>query len=101
MSTQTTAVLTSLAARPTTWRHGYDLCLELGLKSGVLYPILMRLADRQLLESKWEATPPQGRPPRHLYRLTAEGRAAASELAGSARRAEVTTARVRIAGSGT
>jgi PadR family transcriptional regulator, regulatory protein PadR len=43
------------------------------LKSGSLYPILVRLADRGLLETSWE--PGLGsRPPRHLYRLTLTGR---------------------------
>jgi PadR family transcriptional regulator, regulatory protein PadR len=42
------------------------------LKSGSLYPILVRLADRGLLETSWE--PGLGsRPPRHLYRLTSTG----------------------------
>ena len=41
----------------------------------------VRLADRGLLESKWEPAPDPGRPPRHLYRLTAKGSAyARSEL---------------------
>lgn len=71
-SAQTMAVLLALADNPTTWRYGYDLCLDLGLKSGSLYPILIRLADRGLLESSWESGEP-GRPPRHLYRLTAAG----------------------------
>jgi PadR family transcriptional regulator, regulatory protein PadR len=66
-------VLCALAADPSLWRYGYDLSVEVGLKSGSLYPILMRLADRGLLESKWDAGPP-GKPPRHLYRLTAQGR---------------------------
>lgn len=56
------------------WRHGYDLSRETGLKSGTLYPLLMRLADRGWLETRWEDSPEPGRPPRHLYRLTAEGR---------------------------
>jgi PadR family transcriptional regulator, regulatory protein PadR len=43
------------------------------LQSGSLYPILVRLADRGLLETSWE--PGVGsRPPRHLYRLTVTGR---------------------------
>jgi DNA-binding PadR family transcriptional regulator len=42
------------------------------LKSGSLYPILMRLADRGLLETEWE-TNEAGKPPRHLYRLTPDG----------------------------
>ena len=45
-SAQTVALLVALAARPQDWRHGYDLARETGLKSGTLYPILVRLADR-------------------------------------------------------
>jgi DNA-binding PadR family transcriptional regulator len=71
-SPQTVKVLDALAANPTAWRYGYELGLEVGLKSGSLYPILIRLCDRDLLEARWE-TPPAGRPPRHLYRLTANG----------------------------
>jgi DNA-binding PadR family transcriptional regulator len=48
-----------------------------------MYPILMRLADRGLLETSWESDPPAGRPPRHLYRLTGTGRATAKELSMS------------------
>jgi DNA-binding PadR family transcriptional regulator len=72
-SAQTLAVLEVLVENLRTWRHGYDLSLATGLKSGTLYPILMRLGDRNLLESKWEPSPEAGRPPRHLYRLTAAG----------------------------
>ena len=60
-------------ADPATWRYGYELGLEVGLRSGSLYPILVRLTDRELLESRWETDPPPGRPPRHLYRLTPPG----------------------------
>jgi PadR family transcriptional regulator PadR len=65
-------VLRALAAEPGRWRYGYDLGNEVGLKSGSLYPLLVRLADRGLLEASWEP-PVQGRPPRHLYRLTSAG----------------------------
>jgi PadR family transcriptional regulator, regulatory protein PadR len=78
-STQTISVLTALATDPTRWHYGYALAAEVGLKSGSLYPILMRLADRDLLESKWEPGP-AGKPPRHLYRLTAHGAKAAASL---------------------
>jgi PadR family transcriptional regulator PadR len=71
----------ALAARPATWRYGYELCQELGLKAGSMYPILMRLADRGLLETSWETGAPDGRPPRHLYRLSGGGRELAAELA--------------------
>ena len=73
-SSQTLTVLRALMADPLTWRYGYELGVEVGLRSGSLYPILVRLSDRELLESAWEAGAPQGRPPRHLYRLTAAGR---------------------------
>ncbi len=72
-SAQTIRVLRALAADPAQWRYGYDLATEVRLKSGSLYPILVRLADRGLLETSWE--PGVGsRPPRHLYRLTPTGR---------------------------
>jgi PadR family transcriptional regulator, regulatory protein PadR len=73
-SAQTIAVLQALAEEPAAWRYGYELCQRLGLKAGSMYPILMRLADRGLLETAWEPAPPPGRPPRHLYRLTGPGR---------------------------
>jgi PadR family transcriptional regulator PadR len=78
-SEQTLALLAVLIAHPRQWRHGYDLSRETGLKSGTLYPILMRLCDRGILQSKWEAATEPGRPPRHIYRLTAAGSALASK----------------------
>jgi hypothetical protein len=72
-SRHTADVLGAFAADPSAWRYGYELGLEVGLRSGSLYPILVRLADRELLESRWEPDAPAGRPPRHLYRLTASG----------------------------
>src|SRR3954469_25723108 len=83
-SRQTVAVLAAMAADPAEWRYGYELGREVGLKAGSLYPILMRLGDRGLLESTWEAEPPAGRPPRHLYRLSAAGVAAAPGAAAPA-----------------
>jgi PadR family transcriptional regulator, regulatory protein PadR len=82
-SEQTTLVLLALAARPDSWRYGYDLCQQLDLQAGSMYPILMRLADRGLLETAWETQPTAGRPPRHLYRLTRAGHALAAELAAT------------------
>jgi DNA-binding PadR family transcriptional regulator len=67
------SVLRALAANPASWRYGYELCQQVGLKAGSMYPILMRLADRGLLETAWETEAPSGRPPRHLYRLTGPG----------------------------
>jgi DNA-binding PadR family transcriptional regulator len=80
-SAQTTAVVLALAEKPTAWRYGYQLCRQLDIKPGSMYPILMRLTDRGLLETTWDTGVPTGRPPRHLYRLTGSGRALATELA--------------------
>ena len=72
LSRQTVQVLEVFLSTPREWRYGYDISRDIGLKSGTLYPILMRLADRKLLETSWQAIE-AGKPPRHIYRLTAEG----------------------------
>ncbi len=72
MSPQTVSVLERFAERPSAWHYGYELSRETGLKSGTLYPILMRLAQHGMLETKWVTTD-EGVPPRHTYRLTATG----------------------------
>jgi DNA-binding PadR family transcriptional regulator len=76
-SPQTRRLLDALFALPASWRHGYDLSKETRLKSGTLYPILMRLEADGLLETRWEEAPDPGRPSRHLYRLTVSGIAVA------------------------
>ena len=83
-SAQTLLVLGALAGAPNEWRHGYDLARETGLKSGTLYPILVRLADRGLLEACWEEGRPAGRPPRHMYRLSGDGLAQAEAALAAA-----------------
>jgi len=55
------------------WRHGYDFCREVGIKSGTLYPLLIRLEAQGHLEAEWQAPAEPGRPARHAYRLTATG----------------------------
>jgi PadR family transcriptional regulator, regulatory protein PadR len=72
-------LLAALLGQPGSWRHGYDLSIDTQLKSGTLYPLLMRLSDRGLLHSKWAPAETPGRPPRHMYRLTARGVAYAKE----------------------
>ena len=74
-SAHTLLALEVLAKQPRRWQYGYELSQITGLKSGTLYPILMRLCDRGLLESQWQAAAQPGRPPRHVYRLTAAGTA--------------------------
>lgn len=78
-SPQTVAVLTALADGGDGWRYGLELAAATALKSGSLYPILLRLAERGLLESRWQEPDRPGRPPRHAYRLSAAGRIALRE----------------------
>jgi DNA-binding PadR family transcriptional regulator len=72
LSAQTLQVLDAFLRGPQNWKYGYDISRNTGLKSGTLYPILIRLAERKLLETGWETSEP-GKPPRHLYRLTPDG----------------------------
>ena len=83
-SWQTLAVLAELCATPSRWRHGYGLAKVTGLKSGTLYPVLVRLADRGLVEACWEDEQPAGRPRRHLYRITPEGLTVATKALAQA-----------------
>jgi hypothetical protein len=65
------------------WQYGYELSKQTYLKSGTLYPLLMRLSDQGLLASRWQEPERPGRPPRHAYRLTPTGLAFAREIAMS------------------
>ena len=78
-SRQTRALLAVLLECPQTWRHGYDLSKETGLRSGTLYPLLMRLSEQGLLEGRWQEAERAGLPPRHVYRLTVAGLALARD----------------------
>src|SRR6266849_2985823 len=75
LSSQTRAILSAFLERAGQWRYGYDLSRETDLKAGTLYPILMRLTEAGWLEARWEEPSLPGRPPRHMYRLTQDGRA--------------------------
>jgi PadR family transcriptional regulator, regulatory protein PadR len=63
----------AVLAKATDWCHGYDITVNAGVKSGTLYPLLMRLEAQGLLEARWVESPQPGRPPRHVYRLTRAG----------------------------
>jgi PadR family transcriptional regulator PadR len=76
---QTVKVLEEFLSNPRAWRYGYDISRNTELKSGTLYPILVRLAEHGWLETHWE-TAEVGRPPRHMYRLSANGMSAACEM---------------------
>lgn len=78
-SPQTIRLLAALLERPRAWRYGYELSQETGLKSGTLYPLLMRLSERGLLADEWREPQEAGRPPRHVYRLTPDGLAFARQ----------------------
>ena len=55
------------------WSHGYELTRLAEVKSGTLYPLLIRLEAQGHLEAEWQQPAEGGRPPRHAYRLTASG----------------------------
>lgn len=69
--------LLAIMAASEGWSHGYELCRQAGIKSGTLYPLLIRLEAQGALEAEWLPPAEPGRPPRHAYRLTEAGRALA------------------------
>ena len=81
LSSHARAVLAILAEADRDWRHGYELVRQAGVKSGTLYPLLIRLEAQGYLEAEWQAPAAPGRPPRHAYRLTASGMQLAREKA--------------------
>ena len=68
-------------------KYGYQLITELkerggalfGMKEGTLYPILYRLEDEGLIESRWAGAKDR-QPPRKYYLMTDKGRMALSEI---------------------
>lgn len=87
LSSQALLVLNALAYRPTDWLYGLELAKLTGLKSGTLYPILIRLADRGLLDSQWLEPIEPGRPPRHAYRVSPAGMTALADSSSRQARA--------------
>lgn len=77
LSPQARTILAIMADAGRSWLHGYDLCRRGGVKSGTLYPLLIRLEEQGYLEAQWQTPAEPGRPPRHGYRLTVAGRALA------------------------
>lgn len=67
------SVLRVLLDAGTGWSHGYELARLADVKSGTLYPLLIRLEAQGHLEAEWQPPTERGRPPRHAYRLTASG----------------------------
>jgi PadR family transcriptional regulator PadR len=85
-----------MSRKPRTWQYGYQLSKDTGLSSGTLYPLLIRLSDQGMLESQWQDPECPGRPPRHAYRLTADGLALARAVALSGKPAIVRRAVVGV-----
>jgi len=79
-SAQTRELLAVMIRQPRTWQYGYELSKQTGLKSGTLYPLLIRLSDQGLLESTWQEPERPGKPPRHAYKLTPNGLAFARAI---------------------
>jgi DNA-binding PadR family transcriptional regulator len=73
LSKHARALLAALLAARDRWSHGYELTSLTGIKSGTLYPLLIRLEAEGFLEAEWQHPLASGRPPRHAYRLTAAG----------------------------
>jgi DNA-binding PadR family transcriptional regulator len=79
LSAPARSVLAIMSDAGDRWVHGYDLCRQAGIKSGTLYPLLIRLEAQGYLEAEWQPPTDSGRPPRHAYRLTAAGHGLAAE----------------------
>jgi DNA-binding PadR family transcriptional regulator len=63
------SVLAALGAEPAAWQHGYRIAKDTGLKSGALYPILIRLSGRGLVEARWDGVRFRGTPEGYMYRV--------------------------------
>jgi len=97
LSRQTLVLLEALLVHVAQWQHGYALSQDTGLASGTLYPILIRLEKTGWLETRWEEGAAPGRPPRHLYRLSGNGREwAREELAAAQERKFWTPAQSKV-----
>ena len=73
LSNHARAILAALLDAGGGWSHGYELARLANVKSGTLYPLLIRLEAQGYLEAEWQQPSEGGRPPRHAYRLTVSG----------------------------
>ncbi len=95
-SPQSLSLLRAFLAEPQAWHYGYSLSLATHLKSGTLYPMLMRLQSQGLLEARWGESDTPGRPQRHLYRLSRAGLAAARAAMLQPQRARPSRTRLKL-----
>jgi PadR family transcriptional regulator PadR len=79
------SILSAMLERPSDEWYGLELAERAELKSGTIYPALLRLEQAGWLASHWEEVNPTevGRPRRRLYRLTGEGQIAAEQAVGA------------------
>ena len=83
ISDETAAVLQLFLSAPAQPRYGREIVALAGLKSGSLYPMLRRLEEREVLQSKWEdleKAVDAGRRPRRLYWLRGDRTEEALEM---------------------
>jgi DNA-binding PadR family transcriptional regulator len=75
LSHQALRVLKVFLEGPSEGLAGSGIWKELGLFSGTVYPILMRLEGAGWLKSEWEKLPPEtlARPRKRIYQLTPNG----------------------------
>lgn len=75
LSLQSLKVLSTFIAQPRKELSGADIQRATDLRSGTLYPILLRLEEAKWFDSRWEDVKPKevGRPRRRLYRITTWG----------------------------
>jgi len=75
LSAPTLKVLGVLTSRGHEEISGAEIARAIGLASGTLYPILLRLEQARWANSRWETGDPSelGRPRRRLYKITGEG----------------------------
>lgn len=70
-----TKVLSVFISHPKKEYSGADICRETGLKSGTVYPMLLKMTENGWLKNEWENVDPKkvGRPKRRMYVLTEKG----------------------------
>ena len=88
LSHQAASVLELFVDEPNRRRFGLEIIREASIPSGVLYPILHLLEDRELLDSSWEdeqTATRECRRPRRQYWLSPRGAEQAEAAIAEAR----------------
>ncbi len=82
-------ILAVLLEDPAAKHYGLELCKAAGMRSGSVYPLLMRLEQQGWLSSDWEQADPhkEKRPRRRFYQLTSLGERGARAMLHDAQQA--------------